>query len=154
MRSVIFKLFSFLLSAAVQLSDQPTADTCCACYELTVASGPALGKRLIVQATNDASRTQNSDYNGNHFVLAIPAGGERYRMQGCVRQWKAPSEGWNEGEEHTRAHCDHLPEPLREGCRWRFDWLNGWYMPQVTYRKVTCPRELTERSGCQRADDV
>ena len=46
-----------------------------------------------------------------------------------------------------------MPEILREGCYWRFDWFQNADNPGVTFKQVSCPAELTAISGCTRDDD-
>lgn len=52
--------------AAVKLSGQTEEQWCCACYELTFTSGPASGKKMVVQATNTGA-----DLGSNHFDIAV-----------------------------------------------------------------------------------
>lgn len=51
--------------AAVRINGLKESDWCCACYELTFTSGPASGKKMIVQATNTGG-----DLGENHFDIA------------------------------------------------------------------------------------
>lgn len=51
--------------AAVSINGLKESDWCCACYELTFTSGPASGKKMIVQATNTGG-----DLGENHFDIA------------------------------------------------------------------------------------
>lgn len=69
-----------------------------------------------------------------------------------------------------RDECDSLPEPLKGGCFWRFDWFrnagefdyrnpspNAGSLssdnPTVNWEKVTCPEALSYVSNCRRNDD-
>lgn len=52
--------------AAVRTEGQIETDWCCACYELTFTSGPAQGKKMVVQATNTGG-----DLGSNHFDIAV-----------------------------------------------------------------------------------
>lgn len=103
--------------AAVRINGLSESDWCCSCYELTFTSGPAAGKKMVVQATNTGG-----DLGENHFDLAIPGGGVGL-FNGCSRQYNAPTDGWGEryGGVKTRAECDVLPADIRPGCQWRFD---------------------------------
>jgi hypothetical protein len=68
--------------------------------------------------------------------------------------------------------CAKLPEPLRAGCEWRFDWLKDAAFPRyvklcllephvihltlhhsANFKRVVCPSELTAKTGCVRTDD-
>ena len=54
--------------AAVNIAGGNEASWCCACYNLLFTSGLAIGKRMIVQATNTDSGTTTA---GSQFVLAV-----------------------------------------------------------------------------------
>jgi hypothetical protein len=66
--------------------------------------------------------------------------------------------------------CAKLPEQLRRGCEWRFDWLKDASFPRyaliltlhttlcltlhsANFKRVVCPSELTAKTGCVRTDD-
>jgi hypothetical protein len=114
---------------------------------LTFTSGPAQGKQLIVQATNTGG-----DLGQNHFDLAMPGGGVGM-FNGCTNEWGAPSQGWGQqyGGISSRSACDSFPEKLKAGCYWRFDWFKNSDNPDVTFEEVTCPKAITDRSGCIRS---
>ncbi|KAH7390901.1 RlpA-like double-psi beta-barrel-protein domain-containing protein-containing protein [Phaeosphaeria sp. MPI-PUGE-AT-0046c] len=132
--------------AAVKLAGKTESAWCCACYELTFTSGPVSGKKLIVQATNTGG-----DLGQNHFDLAMPGGGVGI-FNACTSQWGAPPQGWGQqyGGVSSRSACDSFPEKLKAGCYWRFDWFKGADNPDVTFKEVTCPSELTSKSKCIR----
>lgn len=71
----------------------------------------------------------------------------------CTEQYGAPANGWGEryGGVRSRSECDAFPEKLKKGCYWRFDWFKGADNPSVSFKQVTCPSELTSKSGCVRA---
>lgn len=46
--------------------------------------------------------------------------------------------------------CDKLPAALKPGCQWRFGWFKNADNPSVSFCEVTCPKELTEITGCKR----
>lgn len=39
---------------------------------------------------------------------------------------------------------------MKAGCYWRFDWFAGADNPNVNWKKVTCPKALTDITGCIR----
>jgi hypothetical protein len=67
--------------------------------------------------------------------------------------------------------CDKLPEDLKAGCQWRFDWFKDASYPRyvksltvlqpnyrltfhsANFKRVACPSELTDRTQCVRDDD-
>ncbi|KAK1528955.1 glycosyl hydrolase family 45 [Colletotrichum costaricense] len=132
--------------AAVRISGGTEAQWCCACYELTFTSGAVAGKRMVVQATNTGG-----DLGQNHFDIAIPGGGVG-QFNACTDQYGAPANGWGQryGGVSSRAECDGFPAKLKAGCYWRFDWFKGADNPSVSFRQVTCPAEITNKSGCRR----
>jgi len=131
---------------AAHLRGQQEQDWCCACYELTFTSGPINGKRMIVQITNTGG-----DLGEDHFDILIPGGGVGL-FNGCSSQWGAPADGWGDryGGVRSIAECEQLPVQLRDGCRWRFQWFAGADNPNINFRKVDCPSQLTSRSQCSR----
>ncbi|KAH7357557.1 glycoside hydrolase [Pyrenochaeta sp. MPI-SDFR-AT-0127] len=132
--------------AAVKLAGGTESSWCCACYELTFTSGPVSGKKMIVQATNTGG-----DLGDNHFDLAMPGGGVGI-FNGCTSQFGAPSQGWGQqyGGISSRSECDAFPEKLKAGCYWRFDWFANADNPSVSFKQVTCPKALTDKTGCVR----
>ncbi|KAK4101611.1 glycoside hydrolase family 45 protein [Parathielavia hyrcaniae] len=132
--------------AAVNLAGSSESQWCCACYELTFTSGPVQGKKMVVQASNTGA-----DLGNNHFDIAMPGGGVGI-FNACTNQYGAPPNGWGDryGGIHTKSECASFPEKLKAGCNWRFDWFQGADNPDVTFRQVTCPSEITSKSGCGR----
>ncbi|KAH7100026.1 RlpA-like double-psi beta-barrel-protein domain-containing protein-containing protein [Auriculariales sp. MPI-PUGE-AT-0066] len=132
--------------AAVHISGSTESAWCCECYELTFTNGAAAGKRMIVQATNTGG-----DLGENHFDLLIPGGGVGL-FNGCPAQFGY----WNGGETYggvgSRSDCDGLPDAVRAGCYWRFDWFGNSDNPTMEFKKTTCPAELVQKSGCMRTD--
>jgi hypothetical protein len=122
---------------------------CCACYKLDFIDGPVKGKTMVVQITNTGG-----DVDQTQFDLQIPVGGVGI-FNGCSKQWNAPAQGWGDqyGGVHSRDDCKALPEQIRPGCQFRFDWFEGADNPKMTYVQVKCPKELTEKTGCQRSDE-
>jgi len=132
--------------AAVNIAGKTEANWCCACYQLTFTSGPVVGKQLIVQAVNTGG-----DLSSNQFDLAIPGGGVGI-FNGCTAQYGAPSQGWGAqyGGVSSLADCASLPAALQAGCEWRFNWFENADNPNVSWKSVGCPSELTANTGCVR----
>ena len=132
--------------AAAHIPGLSEQDRCCSCYKLDFTSGPVQGKTMIVQVTNSGS-----DVGEHQFDLQIPGGGVGI-FNACSRQWGAPGEGWGQryGGVNSRDRCYGLPEQIRDGCLFRFDWFKGADNPTMTYSKVDCPAELTSATGCSR----
>ena len=122
---------------------------CCACYKLDFTSGPVQGKSMIVQVTNSGS-----DVHPNQFDLQIPGGGVGL-FNGCSAQWNAGPDGWGQryGGVYSRGECYALPETIRDGCLFRFDWFKGADNPNMVYLRVKCPQEIINVSGCKRNDE-
>lgn len=113
---------------------------------LTFTSGPVNGKKMIVQATNTGG-----DLGDNHFDLQMPGGGVGL-FNGCTAEFGAPSQGWGAqyGGISSRSQCDSFPAKLKAGCYWRFDWFKNADNPSVSFKEVTCPSALTDKTGCKR----
>jgi hypothetical protein len=107
---------------------------------LTFTSGPVSGKKMIVQTTNTGG-----DLGQNHFDLAIPGGGVGL-FNACSNQ------GWGQqyGGISSRSACDSFPTKLKAGCYWRFDWFKNADNPTMSFKEVTCPKALTDKSRCIR----
>ncbi|KAF1799615.1 endo-beta-D-1,4-glucanase [Mucor lusitanicus] len=132
--------------AAASIAGSNEAGWCCGCYELTFTSGAASGKKMVVQVTNTGG-----DLGSNHFDLQMPGGGVGI-FNGCAAQWGAPNDGWGAryGGVSSVSDCASLPSALQAGCKWRFNWFKNSDNPTMTFKEVTCPAELTTRSGCER----
>jgi hypothetical protein len=116
-------------------------------HRLTFTSGPAKGKVHIVQTTNTGG-----DLGQNHFDLAIPGGGVGL-FNACTNEFGAPANGWGQqyGGISSRSQCDSFPQKLKAGCYWRFDFFQNSDNPDVQFEEVTCPKAITDRSGCIRS---
>ncbi|KAI6862698.1 glycoside hydrolase family 45 protein [Hortaea werneckii] len=136
--------------AAVSIPGGSESSWCCACYELTFTSTSIAGKKMIVQATNTGA-----DLGEGQFDLAIPGGGVGI-YNGCTDEWGAPSSGWGAqyGGISTNT-CSNFPSALQPGCNFRFgDFFEGADNPSVDYKQVTCPKALTDKTGCIRSGET
>ncbi|EGX43933.1 hypothetical protein AOL_s00210g380 [Orbilia oligospora ATCC 24927] len=133
--------------AAVSIAGRNEQQWCCSCYELTLTSGPASGKKFIVQATNTGG-----DLGQNHFDLAFPGSGFGI-FDACTRQFPGtPASNWGQryGGVSSRSECAGLPSALQAGCNFRFDWFAGSDNPSVNFVEVKCPAAISNISGCSR----
>ncbi|EPS44931.1 hypothetical protein H072_1082 [Dactylellina haptotyla CBS 200.50] len=133
--------------AAVSLAGRTEQQWCCSCYELTLTSGPAAGKKYVVQATNTGG-----DLGQNHFDLALPGGGFGI-FDACTNQFPGtPASNWGQryGGVTSRDQCNGLPSAMQSGCFFRFDWFAGSDNPSVNFVEVKCPAEIVNISGCSR----
>jgi hypothetical protein len=107
------------------------------------------GKKMVVQVTNTGS-----DLTENHFDIQIPGGGVGI-FNGCSGQFGAPNDGWGAryGGISSRSQCSQLPKVLQPGCQWRFDWFKNADNPSMDMRRVKCPKEIVDKTGCRRNDD-
>lgn len=160
-------------AAAVSGSHGLTGDANCGqCYELQFTaeihsdgnwggSHPDLvGKSHIVQVTNIGY-----DVSGKHsFDLQIPGAGQGAFTSGCTKQFGGKPKGDfdcdnNYGGCDDISGCARLPKILQKGCEWRYTfykWLvqNGKSNnPYVKFRRVRCPKVLTDISGSVPLDD-
>ncbi|KAH9904352.1 glycoside hydrolase family 45 protein [Xylariomycetidae sp. FL2044] len=135
--------------AATSISGGTESSWCCACYQLEFTSGAVAGKTMIVQSTNTGG-----DLGSNHFDILMPGGGIGL-FDGCSAEFGTALPGQQYGGVSSRDECDSasMPESLREGCYWRFDWFENADNPDVNFTQVQCPAEITAVSGCTRGDD-
>jgi hypothetical protein len=121
---------------------------CCSCYELVFTSGVVKGKRMIVQAHNSGFDMLTANRFGLAvclFVLLHPdscsqldadfpqiPGGNTSFAGACARQYGVNNSVF--GEENNGVSsiddCDQLPEILKPGCRWRFEWFQNADRPE------------------------
>ncbi|CAF2563473.1 unnamed protein product [Rotaria sp. Silwood2] len=101
---------------------------------------------MIVQITNSGD-----DVRSQQFDLQIPGGGVGL-FNGCSSQWNSSSNGWDHryGGVSSRGECYALPESIRAGCLFRFDWFKGADNPRMTYSRVQYPAQLVAITGCSR----
>lgn len=124
------------------------ARACCACLEMTFVDPRLAGKRLVVQIINANGASDAA--TGGHVDIAVPGGGIGAE-NGCKSQWNAGA-SWGQlygGLGPNRVECEGLPESLRPGCRWQYDWLLD-VRSDVTYREIVCPGALIRASRCTR----
>ena len=134
--------------AAASLVGGSEDSTCCTCMKLTFTSGPVSGNQMIVQVTNTGS-----DLSSNHFDIAIPGGGFGIFTQGCPGQFGSGYQwGAQYGGISSASECAGLPQVLQAGCYWRFNWFQNADNPSVNFEQVTCPQEITAKTGCVRTD--
>lgn len=117
---------------------------------LTFTSTSIAGKKMIVQATNTGS-----DVSEGQFDLVIPGGGVGI-FNACTAQYGAPPDGW--GAQYggiSTDTCSTFPSALQDGCSFRFgDFFEGADNPEVDWKQVTCPKALTDKTGCVRAGET
>jgi len=119
-----------------------------------------VGKKMIVQVTNIGY-----DVMGDHsFDIQIPGAGQGVFSNGCRTQFPGSDIGDFDcnnrfGGCYEKSGCDRLPEGLRDGCMWRFEWYMWMHAmgqtnnPYVRFRRVRCPTQLTSLSGSAPLDD-
>ena len=105
---------------------------------------------MIVQATNTGA-----DLAEGQFDLAIPGGGVGI-YNGCTDEWGAPPSGWGAQYGGISSNtCSTFPKALQAGCNWRFgDFFEGADNPTVDWKSVTCPKALTDKTGCVRQGET
>lgn len=162
--------------AAVAVSGNHGLDgdgNCGQCYELKFTSAihpngnwggshpDLVGKSMIVQVTNIGY-----DVSGEHsFDIQIPGAGQGIFTNGCTAQFPNHTSGDfdcdnNYGGCSDKSGCARLPQVLQKPCEWRYDWYR-WLAkggqsnnPYVDFRRVRCPKELTDISGSVPDDEA
>ncbi len=135
---------------------------CGACFQLQFtgtsngsATGAAAikGKQMIVQIINIGNIA------AGQFDLLIPGGGVGERTAGCTAQWGSVELGATYGG--LLLSCDNDPTCMAGKCQSVFgnipamlagcNWFTGWFSsadnPKVIYKQVSCPSQLTSKSG-------
>lgn len=131
--------------AGVSFKGGSKKNLCCACLLLNF-KGALKGKSMVVQYTDNGG-----DLKENRFDLAIPGGGVGVSILGCERQWNATDHGWGDryGGVHNISECAQLPTPLQNGCKFRFEFMDGVSNPEVSFIQVKCPPEIIKITGCE-----
>lgn len=101
---------------------------------------------MVVQSSNTGG-----DLSNNHFDIQMPGGGVGL-FNGCIPEFGGIP-GQQYGGVSSRAECDQMPELLKDGCYWRFDWFKNADNPDFNFKQVRCPSQLTSISKCVRNDD-
>jgi hypothetical protein len=135
---------------------------CGRCYQLQFTGsghdgnnagvGALNGKTMIVQVINNGGVAQDQ------FDILIPGGGVGL-LNACANQWGSSDlgaqyggflRGCNNDVGCTRNKCQQVfgnkPE-LMAGCEWFLGWYNAADNPNLVYKQIACPQELTARSG-------
>lgn len=112
------------------------------------------GQQMIVQKINDGG-----DVGGEQFDLLVPGGGVG-QFNGCSNQWGSSTDlGSQYGGLLSACKADpgcmkqkcqsvfgNMPA-LLAGCNWFTNWYSSADNPSVVYKQVTCPSQITARSG-------
>jgi len=113
---------------------------------------PLSGKTMIVQVINVGGIA------ANQFDLLIPGGGVG-DFNACSNQWGSSDLGATYGGFLTGCSGDKTcvqnkcstilsSKPLlKAGCDWFTGWFNAADNPALKYQKVTCPSQITSKSG-------
>ena len=133
-------------------------------------SAALAGKTMIVQATNIGG-----DVSGGQFDILIPGGGVG-AFNACSSQWGVSTSelgaqyggflaackdqlGYNASSTQYKScvanKCDSVFKTrgltdLYKGCMWFVDWFQAADNPNLKYKEVACPTDLTSRSGINR----
>lgn len=152
-------------------------DVCGRCYQLQFTgsshnagndpgSATLNGKQMVVQAIN-----VGFDVSGGQFDLLVPGGGVG-AFNACSSQWgvstselgaqyggflAACKSGGNHESWKTCVlnRCSSVfgqrgLTELEAGCRWFVEWFQVADNPDLVYREVDCPQELTAKTGMRR----
>jgi hypothetical protein len=109
-------------------------------------------KTLFVQVLNTGSIADDQ------FDLLIPGGGVG-QFNACSNEWGTSNlgaqfggflTGCNGDVTCTRNMCNTVfsgKPDLLAGCNWFLDWYGASDNPQITFTQVSCPSQLTSKSG-------
>jgi len=135
---------------------------CGTCFELQFTGAsqggdakstpPLSGKAMIIQVINTGGIASNQ------FDLLIPGGGVG-AFNACSNQWGSSDlgatyggflAGCNGDKTCVQNKCSTVfsGKPLlKAGCDWFTGWFNAADNPVLKYQKVTCPSDITSKSG-------
>ena len=146
---------------------------CGACYEVqfTGKSGcsdssscPANSSTIVYNTLYIQGINTGSDVKSGQFDIMIPGGGVGI-YNACSTQWDANGQslgaqygGFFDGSGslcngntscyNTQCNKFFANKPdMLAGCLWFSSWLKAASNPQITYTKVACPKQLTDKSG-------
>lgn len=146
-------------------------EACGACYEIQFTgkagcadsnSCPANSPTLVYNTLFIQGVNTGGDVKSGQFDVMIPGGGVGV-FNACSKEWGtsdlgAQYGGFFSGSGSTcngdvtcyQAKCNSVfsgKPDLLAGCLWFSTWLKAADNPQITYTKVSCPKELTDKSG-------
>jgi hypothetical protein len=134
---------------------------CGTCFQLDftgegVNASGLKGKSMIVQAINIGSIA------GGQFDLLIPGGGVGV-MNACNANGNQWGSSIDVGSQYggLLAECKSDPScmqqkctsafgsipAMRDGCNWFTGWFGSADNPKIIYKQVSCPAEITSKSG-------
>jgi Glycosyl hydrolase family 45 len=141
---------------------------CGTCYELQFtgtgqynSSDPGSvrlrGQQMIVQVINIGNIA------AGQFDLLIPGGGVGDMTKGCTAQWGAGTDfgatyggllaECNDDSNCMKAKCQSVfgsYPSLLAGCNWFTGWFSSADNPQLVYKQVSCPQQLTAKTNISR----
>jgi hypothetical protein len=139
------------------------AASCGTCYELQFTGTSQYGvnngainlkgKQMIVQAINIGNIA------AGQFDLLVPGGGVGAMPNGCSSQLGSIDLGATNGGLLTECNLDPTcmankctttfagKAGLLAGCNWFTGWFSSADNPQLIYKQVSCPSQITSKSG-------
>lgn len=133
--------------------------SCGRCYQFTFTgdgsanSGSIKGKSMVVQILNTGG-----DVAESQFDLLIPGGGVGM-FNACSSQWGTSDLGAQYGgfaltckndKSCIKTKCDTVfagKPDLAAGCDWYLNWFGGADNPKFSYKEISCPAAITQKSG-------
>jgi hypothetical protein len=108
---------------------------------------------MIVQTINIGG------LGGNQFDLLIPGGGVGDFGAGCKKQWGSTGANTVFGGmlSDCKGDCSCMKgkcssffgdkPALKSGCDWFANWFSCADNPKLQYKQVSCPSQITQKSG-------
>lgn len=133
--------------------------SCGRCYQFTftgegsASSSSIKGKSMVVQILNTGG-----DVAESQFDLLIPGGGVGM-FNACSNQWGSADLGEKYGgfalackndKTCIKNKCDTVfagKPDLMAGCDWYLNWFGGADNPKFSYKEITCPDAIKQKSG-------
>ncbi|UJR34608.1 hypothetical protein I4U23_027385 [Adineta vaga] len=87
-------------------------------------------------------------HRGRPLVVLYAPGSSDYTVK-CIDQWRNGNYQYEYSSDiKSREECFKLPQPIQNGCLFKYDWFKGIEKPNMIYTKTQCPKEIIDRSGC------
>ena len=74
-------------------------------------------------------------------------GGNTTQFDGCTKQYGVEQSVFGQAEQGVSSvnDCQNLPEHLRAGCEWRFDWFQDASFPTYVHHRQALHLHLQHR---------
>jgi hypothetical protein len=133
---------------------------CGRCFEVQFSgTGNSGGTNGLTQKTMYLQVINNGGVQSNQFDILIPGGGVG-ALNACTQEWGSSADlgsqfgglfaECNDNVQCTQQKCNTVfagKPDLLAGCNWFLGWFTAADNPNINFKQVTCPSQLTQKSG-------